>query len=135
MEFYKISPCILHRFLKGRYFTSGVISQAIGYSCCFSQSCTFFLLKKERKRTSNLSPLTRSSPRLSIAAVVERAQTARNNLGIEIVAGCCVKEQPINLGRNFKGTGFSCLCAGRKPSACCHLMVKSVYTCSSQLAT
>lgn len=110
------------------YFTSNWVLMLL-------QPKLYFFSAEERKRTSNLSPLTRSSPRLSIAAVVERAQTARNNLGIEIVAGCCVKEQPINLGRNFKGTGFSCLCAGRKPSACCHLMVKSVYTCSSQLAT
>lgn len=54
---------------------------------------------------------------------------------LQTVTVCCVKEQSINLQSNVKRTGFSCLCVGRKPNVCCHLMVKSVYTCSYQLST
>lgn len=54
---------------------------------------------------------------------------------LQTVTVCRVKEQSINLQRNVKRTGFSCLWVGREPNVCCHLMVESVYTCSDQLST
>lgn len=54
---------------------------------------------------------------------------------LQTVTVRCVREQSINLQRNVKRTGFSCLCVGREPNVCCHLMVESAYTCSDQLST
>lgn len=64
--------CGLHRLFSKR--------QAFGARWCFASSRVlmllhpnfyFILLEKEKERPSNLSPLTQSSLRLSIVAIVE----------------------------------------------------------------
>lgn len=113
--------------------------------CCHSKNvwqCAFQVLKEAVGGGLHPSPFQQKQMHNSCCHPKVFSETSREHVGtgagpgnLPAVTVCSVKEQSINLQRNVKRTGFSCLCVGREPSACCHLMVELVYTCSDQLST